>query len=478
MCALVKLQRDHSSRRTRVRPSARWRFHVAFIAVLLVSLAPAVGWAHATLLRSAPGNGAHVSSPPTELRLTFSEAPELTFSEVTLVDASGATVSLARPAIAPESRRTLLVPIRGTVSAGVYRVRWQVAGADGHPIRGEYVFTVAGTAPNAGAHHEPIMFPEGARGFGAESPAYVGVRWLQFLATLIVLGALCFTSLIVRHAGSAHVHLTTYLDAANRQAGTVGNAAAMALAFLVVLRLGAQSFALHGPDGLRDVSLLRGIVLHTQWGLGWGLQVIAVALLLWGFRNGVRSASWTVACIGGGVLALSLSMSGHALAVPIRPTIAVLSDALHVLASGAWLGSLLMVLAVGVPTARHQLGSDWTLAVAALVRALHPVALGAVSLLALTGTYAAWSHVGSVGALWHSGYGRTLTLKLALVCTALAVGGYNALRVRPRLVNNAGVQRFQRAASVELALAAVILLITAVLVASPTAMDVGAMQAP
>lgn len=479
----MSFQHSHGSMRAEVRSRGILRRRTVLATALLLILAPAVLWAHAALLRSVPARGAHVPSPPVELRLTFSETPELAFTVVTLLEESGTSVPLAPPALAPESRRTLIAPIRGTMRTGVYTVRWQVAGADGHPSRGQFVFTVAGTAPVTGDHHEPVIFPEGARGFGAESPAYVGLRWLQFLATLIVLGALCFGGLMVRTAASTRTSPLAFLSAVRQGASKVGFSAALSLAIIAVLRLGAQSYALHGPIGLRDASLLQGIVMQTRWGWGWVLEVVGVVLVAWGLRGGARHASpppWrpSLAYVGGGVLALSLAMSGHALAVPVRPLLAVAMDTLHVLASGAWLGSLLMVLAIGVPAARQQAGADWPQSVAALVRGLHPVALVAVGLLTVTGAYAAWMHVGSLSALWQSGYGRTLLVKLALVCAVVAIGGLNARHVRPRLVNVAGVQRFQRVAGAELAVGVIVLLITAVLVATPTAIDMGAMQAP
>lgn len=450
---------------------------------MLLLCAPAVLSAHASLLRSVPASGAHVPSPPTELRLTFSEAPELAFTTVSFVDPSGAAVALAPTTFAPESRRTLVAPIRGRLGAGVYTVRWQVAGADGHPIRGEYTFAVAGTTSAAGDHHDPTVFPSGAQGFGAESPGYVVLRWLQLATTLIVLGALCFVTVIVRSAARNSAVSAEFLESLARRATRVGTQAVAVLALITVARLAAQSFALHGPQGLTDWALLQSMLLQTRWGLGWGVQVMGVLLAAWGLArhrgNAVHPArGWPLAWIGGGLLAVSLAMSGHAIAVPVRPALAVAADTLHVLSSGAWLGSLLMVLAIGVSSARRSAGDDWPGAVAALVRGLHPVALGAVGLLTATGAYAAWLHVGSIGALWQSGYGRTLLVKLGLVATAVAIGGYNARRVRPRLVNAAGVQRFQRAAGAELAAGLVVLLITAVLVATPTALDMGAMQAP
>ncbi|MBW3655662.1 MAG: CopD family protein, partial [Gemmatimonadetes bacterium] len=70
---------------------------------------------------------------------------------------------------------------------------------------------------------------------------------------------------------------------------------------------------------------------------------------------------------------------------------------------------------------------------------------------------------------WGTGYGRALLLKVALLTAVAATGFYNWRRVLPRLgVDDEGTRRLQRSARVELAIAAAVLLVTAVLVALPT----------
>lgn len=442
-------------------------------AAMVMLLAPSVLMAHAALLRSRPSSGEHIS-PPTELRLTFSESPELTFSTVTLLDAAGQRVSLGTVAIAPDSRRTLVVPVPRSLQAGLYTVRWQVAGSDGHPIRGEYQFTVDGAASMPPTHHDPSTFPSGPTGFDAESPAYVALRWLQFVATVVILGALCFGSVIlpgVERDGPAGPGLSADMNMRSRR---LAFGAALVLSVLVVLRLAAQSFAMHGPAEFLTWESLQKIVSRTRWGWGWAMQafgvaVVAVSLAGLARQRKTQSPRWWLAWIGGVLIAISMAMSGHAMAVPMRPMLAILADALHVLASGAWLGSLLLVLVVGVPAARRQADGDWPFVVAGLVRRLHPVALGAVILLVLTGGFAAWQHVPSVAALWQSSYGRILLVKLALAAIALGTGAYNARRVRPMVGTVRGAQHFATMARAELAAGVLVLLITAILVATPTA---------
>ena len=93
-------------------------------------------------------------------------------------------------------------------------------------------------------------------------------------------------------------------------------------------------------------------------------------------------------------------------------------------------------------------------------------------MLVLTGLFSAWLHLGSLDALWSSGYGRTLGLKLLLFVPLFATGAYNWLRVRPALASgDAPARRIRLSGGVELAVAVAVILVTAVLVATPPPRD-------
>lgn len=119
----------------------------ALVVVLaaLVSLLSAASPAHAhdELLSSDPAAGANLESLPDALTLTFSGALSVDegASEVAVTDASGATLTDGPPAVADT---VLTQPLSGTAS-GVVTVLWKVVSSDGHPISGEFTFSVAGS---------------------------------------------------------------------------------------------------------------------------------------------------------------------------------------------------------------------------------------------------------------------------------------------------------------------------------------------
>jgi len=118
---------------------------------------------HLHLVKSVPAADSLAAAPVREVRLTFSERPELGFSRVRLLRADSTEIVLGRIAVAADDSMTIVVPVTGRLSAGAHRVRWQTAGRDGHVLRGEFVFTApedttpdpAGAAPSVDSAGPP-----------------------------------------------------------------------------------------------------------------------------------------------------------------------------------------------------------------------------------------------------------------------------------------------------------------------------------
>ena len=460
----------------------------ALLALILFCVAPATAHAHGALKSSTPAANEQMTVVPRALRLVFTEAPALAFSRLELLGPSGAAVVLSPLRIAADSKRALVADVRGTLPSGTYTVVWQVAGDDGHPVRGRYTFTVTDGAqplaatesspvspPSAAAqpetHHDPASMPQGAT-FGVESPAFVAIRAALYLGLLLAIGAVAFQGVVrrvlQRRGGADGVWLTS----ARSRAARIGVLGTVLVGVAALLRLGAQSYAMHPPGATFDPQLIRTMLTDTVWGTGWLLQVVGALVAAAGFRSATRgTGGWGMAALGVLLLAVTPALSGHAAAMPQRPELAVIADTLHVIGAGGWLGSLLVVLAAGLPAAMRLPDDERGGAVADLFNAFSPTALLFAGLVVSTGVYAAWLHLTELSALWQSGYGRTLLLKLAVLSVVAGTGAYNWRRVKPTLGTSTGIARIRMSARTELLVGVVVLVITAVLVATPTPMD-------
>jgi copper transport protein len=467
----------------------------AVVALAALLLAPSPALAHGHLTSSTPAAKATLAEAPRTLRLTFSEVPELPVTSLRLLDGQSAQVALSALRYDSLDHHTILADIVGPVAVGGYSVLWQMAGTDGHVSRGTFAFTIAAGATGL----EPVAARESttaaqaagdtvapaqvalvtSSGFDASSPAYVVIRWAQFVALLLLIGAVAFRWLVLPKAAGALASLPH--EELARSAARIGLGALLLLALTALCRLFAQSLSTHGAAGMMNGAALSSLLTGTVWGHGWILEVVGIVVAAVGFagaRGATASSStsstagWPTARIGVLLLAVVPALSGHAAAAQSFTGVSVLADVFHVLGAGAWLGTLGVLMLVGIPAClRMTEATDRGRATATLVSAFSPLALSCATLLVVTGLFAGWQHLGSLSALWTSPYGNALLRKLIFVVLLVIVAAYNWKLVKPRLGDEASVRRITLSARLELGIALVVLLLTAVLVAMPTPLE-------
>ncbi len=211
--------------------------------------------------------------------------------------------------------------------------------------------------------------------FGVEAPGYVTIRFLQYAALLVVIGATVFGTAVLSRIRTELPQ--EVVDAARGKSARIGFVAALALGVTVMLRLVAQSYAMGMESVTADRAMLVTMITATEWGRAWLLEAGAIMVAMVAFigaRRG-RRLDWRVAVAACCALAVAMAMSGHAAAMPNRRWLAILADALHVLGAAGWLGSLLILVIVGLPTAGSGDTTGRSRHVATLVTAFSPVAL-------------------------------------------------------------------------------------------------------
>ncbi|HJU69979.1 MAG TPA: copper resistance protein CopC [Gemmatimonadaceae bacterium] len=449
--------------------------------IALVLIGPAVLFAHGVLRKSEPANGALLRVAPRVIRLTFSEPPQLAFTEVELIGPDSQRVVLSElRAAAPDSTAIVVADVMGPLRAGRYRITWQITSADGHPVRGTVAFRIAADASglarspmdSAATAALPAVAPDTTAPpeatsetapFGVGSWPYAVIRLLSFGAILVVIGAVVFALIVVPATHHRVPDLgADFVVEARHRAARAALVATSALALLVAARFIAQSYAIQGA--FPDASFFSAAT-RTPWGWGLMLAGASVAAVVIALARPAR-ASWSMAAVGILGLALATALSGHAVASGKWTVGAVLASVVHVLAAGGWLGALLLVLVAGVPaTARLEpLGRG--LAVRGMVDAFSPMALTFAAALAITGIVAAVLRIGAWSALTTTDYGRVFLWKIGGVVLVLLAGAYNWKRLRPAIdANRVGTLR--RTAALELALGFLVLIMTAWLVATP-----------
>lgn len=424
-------------------------------------LLPSLASAHTGLRRSEPGRGSRLSVPPARIALWFTARPQVAFSKIRLVGPSG---EIVLEKIVADTGNGLHANIPHALDPGAYSVQWQTASADGHPIRGEFVFAVVSasdTAATSPAMHESHEAQPEAH---ADHSEYRSARWLEFVALLTVLGVLGFRHGVLPPLAARGVPTSDAADRARR----LGQSALGLYLLAAAVRLYTESVAVHGTERALDSSELLPMVSSTLWGFGWMLGVVGAVLLLAGWAASKRSVTigTPLALTGAMGMVLSPALSGHA-AASRHFILSVTLDVLHVAAAGVWVGGLLMVLIAGIPAMRRLVDGNRDAAVSALVNSFHPMALFCAPIVVMAGLGMSWIRLGAFSAIWPTPYGRTLLLKLALVAVVAGMGTYNSLKARRRLGAVEGTRHFRLTASIELFFAALVVIVTTFLVTTP-----------
>ena len=95
--------------------------------------------AHAILVEATPALDSTVSGPDISFKLRFNSRIDGSRSRLTLVRPDG---SIQQLTISEQSAFDTLITDGKGLSAGSYRLRWQVLASDGHITRGEIRFKV------------------------------------------------------------------------------------------------------------------------------------------------------------------------------------------------------------------------------------------------------------------------------------------------------------------------------------------------
>ncbi|MBX3174896.1 MAG: copper resistance protein CopC/CopD [Gemmatimonadaceae bacterium] len=458
----------------------------ALLALLLLATSASDARAHLGLRSSSPAAGDTVRTRITELHLGFTQNLTLDVIRLRLSDATGREIPLGGLRYVESSLRDFVVHAGPVLWDGDYRLEWHVVGADGHPVTGEIRFVVAGVQ-QAPPPADPL---EGLRPIPAGPPAAlsdvestaalntpwaVTVRTAHFGFLLVTVGVVVFALVVMPGAQRRVLAESAPLEPAavpalSKRVAVVGMFASGLLALATDLRIDVQANALFEAFGGGEAGA-RAFIASLQ-GMPWMRalvwQAYASIVSLIGFvmaRRGVRWG-WWVAALAVPVFVAAPGFAGHAASTEPR-TAGLILDALHVLSASAWLGALVVMFVAAIPALRRLPNAISGPQIAALAESFTPMALTAAAVLGVTGVAGAWLRVGSDAAAWTGPYATALQTKMAALAIVLAAGFWNWKRVRPRLGGAEGTRALVRTTSVELLGGALVLIATAVLVATP-----------
>jgi copper transport protein len=451
--------------------------------VLAVLATPALLLAHAHLLRSSPAANAVVDTPPAAIDMWFSEKPELHFTIVQLVDSAGAQMPLGAVAAASADGLEISVPVTGPLAAGKYTVVWHTAAADGHATSGKYTFTVRTGSTGAPAPASLTSAPAPATSVtaapaapaSAPAPSIVNVsaasRWPELVALLMIIGAVCFRLVVLPRADWP----ASGVDDASDRARRMAQAALILLALAMLTRLSAESALLPASPGMSRPDAMWSVLRETRWGTGWSFGAVGLVVLAASLFFARRSTgAWIAAGIGTVLAALGETLTGHAASMRMYAPLGIAVDLTHILAAGAWLGALALLLLAGLPAALRldeEEKVEGRGPSERLAHSFHGAAQESVAILVISAALNAWLRLGAWSDLWTTRYGAVLLVKIALVVVVLLFGLYHWRTVISRPWTGSTRGKFARSVTGELIVGALVLAVTAVLISTDLPAD-------
>lgn len=487
---------------------------LALWCALSLILAPPAS-AHVDFLGSTPANVSTVDGPMSTIRFDFSGDADPITNEFSVARADGSTVPIA--SVKNDKASTIVVTTSEPMPSGRIKAVWALRGTDGHKMSGSVSFTVAaapvaGTpstvagsgVPSAPADSQPAVVAvplpaeestATASSDGLAEVVAVVARWLVYGSILFVAGALAYLALV--HRGT---------PAEGRKFVFLIRRASVLVIGGSLLEWVAQLMT-YGSGSLGDLvsTSAWGSLLSSSFAIGTVLRLIGAALVLRFVaidvvddrafdsrsveelerlldpdsavattvavaprtaESRVRVESGPLAIVGAVLLVASESFIGHTASVQPR-VLVVVSDAVHLVATGVWVTGVWLL----AWTMWRRFRRGQSLDAGFLAARFSDVATWALIAVTVSGLALSWAILRSPDHLWSTDFGRLLILKVILVAIIGSLGLHHRRVLVPELA--AGVPdaapRLRRTLMVESGLFAVVLLLTALLVAaSPT----------
>ncbi|MBV9917046.1 MAG: copper resistance protein CopC [Solirubrobacterales bacterium] len=401
----------------------------------LALLVPAAASAHAYLVHTTPAASGVLDSAPRQVALTYDEAVEPRFAIVSVTDPSGTQRAIGGPHRSPANPDTLIVPVDAHLQEGWYLVYWRAISVDGHPVQGAFTFAVG---PNPGPAPQ---FPVPHVSATAITAPLLIARWVLFVSVMSAIGLLALRLLIAR---------TVIRRAPGATLRTLNRAWAIS-AVVGLIAIPVYLDIAIANDSLRSAFDLGALVpLYRVTAFGRGFLDLLLCFALFCLAGGValwvdrpererRSVAELAASTGALVAAIAVLVIpgavGHAGQASPRG-LSMLFDAVHLGAGAIWLGGLIGLLVLWLSLTEHKpVGAPSRVQVLrVVVPRFSNVALASVLLLLATGIGATVIHMPALNALWKTGYGVAILVKIGLLVAAVSLAAGNLLRTRPGLL--------------------------------------------
>lgn len=454
--------------------------------------------ARAFVIGSDPVDGATIAAAPKVVRIFFNEdISAASFAHVLVFDTpNGRVVDAAQSYVSPANARELDTPLANPAQLpqGIYEVKWLAVGSsDGQVTSGLIGFNIG---HGLGLQGTTILGPTSSNNpvqldfIGGLSIAW---EWLVLAALTFWVGILVVEGLLL--GNDAETRATGILAHVRKQSIPLQwlclSAFLVGEVVILLLRSIALSNTVNGNGGI-DFGTLGQVLFATRYGSLWivriVLVIIALLLLRWSYRktgeatktarllqgkselvgssnfsklrqrvtqeqhttgeypvlpapepsNVADTRGYTmIGLVLAGILLLTFALTSDTAQLAQPYASAIVLDWLYLASRSIWLGSLTYLGYVLLPLLPNIEQDRQASLLTAMLRRFHPLLLGAVGVLLVSGLYLSESSIFDPQQFVGDPYGRSLLVTLVLVGLMLLLNVYIIFILRPKLARQA-----------------------------------------
>jgi copper resistance protein D len=280
------------------------------------------------------------------------------------------------------------------------------------------------------------------------------VELSSFDAAAIAAKALTYAFSLTASGGAMFIAVFSRLLRVHERA-QIAKVCALLAVFAIVftaLRLPIIAATLGGDlFSMMDLPLLQ-FAIESSEGQAAGVRVVGLVLIL--FLLVPTSTTAAVAALGAALVSASFAFTGHSLSLD-RGLLPQALVTLHLLAVSYWLGAFFPLRYV-----TYRLDPP---GVAEVMKRFGDIALYIVGALVVAGIVLLWIMLRTPLVLFESDYGRAVVVKLLFVAGLLGLAAVNKLVLTPALARGdiSALQRLRNSITAEMAMAGLILVVTA-----------------
>jgi len=391
----------------------------------------------------------------------FSEDLNPALSTASVINASNSTASNANAPshrvdnrdahVSASDSKEMDVTLSPNLPPAAYLVLYQTDSAeDGHILRGSFIFYVARPDGSVPSYNGNALTGQNLLGSSTNSGQIDGPALFNLVViTLVELGAVFWVGaqlwLVFVLQPVTQDHKEEY--AINQQVRErferrFSLPTLLVLLFANIGVLVGQALNINAAAALSP-TFIASLTTGSRFGTFWIMReiVIGVALLislyillskrlptLFG-----KTLPWINVLLGLALL-IAIAMSSHAAAVSKNVVIyAIPIDWLHLLAASLWVGGMMFIATTFLPVLVRLPLAQRTRSLLTTLPYYSLWAFGAVGLMAVTGPFSATFRFTIWTQLFTTAYGRTLVVKILLVCALLLTSAIHVFLLRPRL---------------------------------------------